>query len=346
MKLGRLEEAEPAFIKALELSDNPKIHYYLGSIYERLQRFQDAIYRYRQAGASVMVRRVEDRLSGPGPARRRDDTAEFKAKEVQDALQHLASGVKKVEPMSKHLLAESAPPRETDTIPPVAKKDDTARFRRDTTPFAAVTLPPTPAAALTPSRFRLLGNGLIEAQFTGKLFIRQGTIYSYSGNLTFWVKEPRADAPAPLVIVTGNGRLILTDQEREVSLVEVVNEIIHVDPRHVLAADEGVIPRSVRIGEGPQALEFLEIEGHGTVALSVSSRPLALAITPDLPASVPAASVIYWNGALTPRLIEDTDVFAVMTRVDGKPTTLVRLEGTGQLMVEQWLGDRTDARSV
>ena len=60
-KLNRLEEAELAFLKALELTrDNPKINFYLGSIYERLHQYQDAIYQYRQAGANLMVRRVED----------------------------------------------------------------------------------------------------------------------------------------------------------------------------------------------------------------------------------------------------------------------------------------------
>src|SRR6185503_5949271 len=50
-KLNRLEEAELAFLKALELTrDNPKINFYLGSIYERLHQYQDAIYQYRQAG--------------------------------------------------------------------------------------------------------------------------------------------------------------------------------------------------------------------------------------------------------------------------------------------------------
>ncbi|HET7746637.1 MAG TPA: tetratricopeptide repeat protein, partial [Vicinamibacteria bacterium] len=63
-KLNRLEEAETTFLKALELSkDNPKINFYLGSIYERQHRFQDAIFQYRQAGANLMVRRVEDKMA-------------------------------------------------------------------------------------------------------------------------------------------------------------------------------------------------------------------------------------------------------------------------------------------
>jgi hypothetical protein len=354
LKLGRLEEAEPAFLKALDLSaENPKIHFYLGSIYERLQRFQDAIYRYRQAGAFMMVRRVEDKIAAP--PKRKDDTAEFKAKEVHAALQNMATGLapgppKKIEPVSPRLMAEWAP-REAASLPnappaprtPGSKKDDTARFRRDTSPYPLV--PPTkvsehtaPVPAIDIPHFRLLGRGLLEACFSGKLFIKQGTIYSYSGNLTFWVKEPRADAPAPLVIVTGNGRLILTDRDREVTLVEVQNEKIHVDPRHVLAADEGLIPRMVKVSEGDSPLEFMEIEGRGLIALSVASKPLTLSITPELPASVPAASVIYWNGSLVPKAVEDSDVFAVMSSAGARPGALLRLEGSGQLMVEQWLG--------
>src|SRR5262245_45347638 len=98
-KLGRLEEAESAFLKALDLAGgNPKINFYLGSIYERQHRFQDAIYQYRQAGANLMVRRVEDKMAAatPGAARpaegertaafRPDDTAEFKTRDLQAAL--------------------------------------------------------------------------------------------------------------------------------------------------------------------------------------------------------------------------------------------------------------------
>ena len=70
-KLDRLEDAESSFLKALELTQgNPKIHFYLGSIYERLHRYKDAIYQYRQAGATILVQRLEGRLgrdAGPTP---------------------------------------------------------------------------------------------------------------------------------------------------------------------------------------------------------------------------------------------------------------------------------------
>src|SRR5262249_21708036 len=162
-KLNRLEDAENAFLKALELTkDNPKINFYLGSIYERLHRFKDAIYQYRQAGANLMVRRVEDKIAqtatpspsttppvgsprgtAPFPAavprksKKEVDTAEYKAGKVaegirahKEALEAEAAatlaGQKIVEPVSATLMAEGAPKSLTET----------ARFRlkEDTLP--------------------------------------------------------------------------------------------------------------------------------------------------------------------------------------------------------------------
>src|SRR5687767_6865974 len=164
-KLGRLEDAETTFLKALELNrENPKINFYLGSIYERLRRFQDAIFQYRQAGANLMVRRVEDKLAGRGPetpaaapARKRDDTAEFKAKEINEAIRRvdaLVSG-KTIGPVSEALMSEDAPARPAtgaeptgETLPrgmPAIDPGPPKRNPRDTQPGVVrdgATIPP------------------------------------------------------------------------------------------------------------------------------------------------------------------------------------------------------------
>ena len=275
-KLSRFEEAESAFLKALELSEeNPKINFYLGSIYERQHRFQDAIYQYRQAGANIMVRRIEDKIAATRPApkpaapaepaagpttsdtrpavplKRPDDTAEFKVQDIEVSLRKRAEEAlitpqKRLQPVSSALLAEasrsepsSRPRRLDDTLPPFSRS-----------PFAA-----TPAAAPAASEnvFRFLENNLMEIQFSGKVFIKQGTIYSYGGNLTFWVKEKRPGGQPALVIITGNGKVILTDQDREVTFMHVENEALYVEPDHLLSCEETLSPRYVPIGDGPAA---------------------------------------------------------------------------------------------
>ena len=63
-------------------------------------------------------------------------------------------------------------------------------------------------------------------------------------------------------------------------------------------------------------------------------RPLALEVTPDLPVSAPASAVIVWTGPLTARVVEDRHLYEVM-RPAAEGATLIRLEGTGRLLMEQ-----------
>jgi len=357
-KLNRLDEAESAFLKALDLArENPKINFYLGSIYERLQRFQDAIYQYRQAGANLMVRRVEDKIAATGPrtrpavaagAVRRDDTAEFKAREVQDKVRRKAEEAvlptKTVGPVSDRILADGAPRSTADTarfqapsLPdPPGRFPEVISFPKGAAvlPTSGQTLPPRP----TSETFRFLENRLMEVDVSGKVFIKQGTIYSYSGNLTFWVKDPRPGGHPALVIITGIGKVILTEKDREITFMQIEDENVFIEPGHLLACEESLTPRYVQLGEGEGSLEVLALEGKGMVALSVRTRPLALSVTPDLPVSVPSPSIISWSGNLTPRIVEDRQLYEVMLSPASRDGSLVRLEGTGRLLVEQAVG--------
>jgi uncharacterized protein (AIM24 family) len=357
-KLNRLEDAESSFLKALELTkDNPKINFYLGSIYERLQRFKDAIYQYRAAGANIMVRRIEDRMAatvppvrtaGAPPAPKKDDTAEFKASTVRESIRQrveddgaLLSPLKMVLPVSSTLLAEGAPSPESpafdSTLPPQSMRRLAQAALGSPSAAGDPTLPPS--AAPRPEPFRFLENKLLEIDFSGKVFIKQGTIYSYSGNLTFWVKEKRPGSQATLVIITGTGKVLLTDKDREITLMRIGAETIHVEPAHLLACEEGVTPEYVRVGDKPNDLDFLALKGAGMVALSVRSKPLPLTVTPDLPVSLPAASVISWSGDLVARVVEDRQIYEVMQVTEGTGKVL-RLEGEGRVLVEQALPDR------
>jgi tetratricopeptide (TPR) repeat protein len=364
-KLGRLEEAESSFLKALDLAGgNPKINFYLGSIYERSGRFQDAIYQYRQAGANLMVRRVEDKMAAAAPAAARaaggtgertqafrpDDTAEFRARDLEAALRQpdspLAAHLKTLQPVSSTLMSEYAPVRvEHDTKPPARPGTDTARFRlADLGANPESTLPPVTRprragageerSSRGRTQFRPLENNLMEISLTGKVYIRQGTIYSYGGNLTFWVKDRRPGGHPSMVMITGTGKIILTDRDREITFMTVADETLYVEPSHLLACEDTLTPRYVPLSGTHPGLEFLALEGSGMVALSVMSKPLALEVTPDLPVSAPASAVIVWTGPLTARVVEDRHLYEVM-RPAAEGATLIRLEGTGRLLMEQ-----------
>jgi uncharacterized protein (AIM24 family) len=251
-----------------------------------------------------------------------------------------------VQPVSPALLAEE---------PLAGPHPNTDRFRlhQETTPLAvrpAAPGSPSPAddvptgpgralpdlAATASDIFRGLEKGLMEVDFAGKVFIKQGTIYSYSGNLTFWVKEKRPGGRPALVIVTGTGRLILTDKDREITFMQVADEPVYVEPMHLLACEEALQPRYVRLGDDAAPVEVIALEGRGMVALSVAGKPLPLTVRPAQPVSVPAASVIMWTGSLTPHVVEDPEVYAVVLASTGAGgARLLRLEGTGRILVEQ-----------
>ena len=365
LKLGRLEDAETSFLVALRLSHgSPKIHFYLGSIYERQHRHKDAIHHYRQAGAHLMVQRVESKLAATGPRpgapapvkdkekerptekkeEKREDEEEPKTQPPSPGVvavppPPLAGEQKQVQPVSPFLMAETSP------IPSLL---ETARFQMvdDTLPpgtRARLTVqPPATAAAPRPpgSRpghdvFRGLEKGLMEVDFSGKVFIKQGTIYSYSGNLTFWVKDKRAGHRPALVIVTGTGRLLLTDHEREITFMQVSDEPVFVEPGHLLACEEALQPRHVRLGDERDPVEVIALEGRGMVALSVASKPLPLTVRPGFPVSVPASAVIMWTGKVEPHVVDDPQVYEVVLPTAGAAGRLLRLEGTGRVLVEQ-----------
>jgi uncharacterized protein (AIM24 family) len=389
-KLGRLQDAESSFLKALELThENPKIHFYLGSIYEKLHRYKDAIYRYREAGAHVMVQRLEGQMEQGGGA---PDTSIATTGRISPPPGERVASARPARPAAEPsrdlapdtkppgpppALAE-APPEPADTKPPGPKPteaalsasageskpeglktlqpvsptlmagDASARSGTVRLQVEEETLPPgTRARAVLAAAaplsepgsfhevFRGLGKGLMEVDFSGKVFIKQGTIYSYSGNLTFWVKDKRPGARPALVIVTGTGRLILTDQDRDITFMQVADEPVFVNPVHLLACEEGLQPRYHRFGDEAAGLEAVALEGRGMVALSVASKPLPLTVTPGLPVSVPAPSVIMWTGDLQPFVVDDPEVYAVVLASAAGSGRLLRLEGTGRILVEQ-----------
>ena len=135
--------------------------------------------------------------------------------------------------------------------------------------------------------------------------------------------------------MTGTGRLLLTDKDREITLLRVDQDPIFVEPSHLLACQEGLQPRYVRFGEADKGVEVVVLEGRGLVALSVASKPLPLTVRPDLPVSVPASSVIMWTGSLSPAVVDDPQVYEAVRPVPGAGARLIRLEGTGRVLAEQ-----------
>jgi len=184
--------------------------------------------------------------------------------------------------------------------------------------------------------FRYLENNLMEVNFSGKVFIKQGTIYSYSGNLTFWVKPQRDESVPALVIVSGTGKLLLTDRQRDISVMQIEDEEIFVEPSHLLACQDTLTPRYAVIekDDGTPGLHVLMIKGAGVLALSVATSPLLLTVQKPYPVNVSSSSLISWTGELAPTIVEDEALAEIMLPSSGQGVNL-RLEGEGRVMMEK-----------
>ena len=184
--------------------------------------------------------------------------------------------------------------------------------------------------------FRYLEENLMEVNFSGKVFIKQGTIYSYSGNLTFWVKPQRQESVPPLVIVSGTGKLLLTDRRREITVLAIEDDEIFVEPSHLLACQETLTPRYGVIERegGKGGFHVLAIKGTGMIALSVATSPLVLTVQKSYPINVSTGSIISWSGDLTPTIVEDEALAELMLPASGTGMNL-RLEGEGRVMMEK-----------
>jgi uncharacterized protein (AIM24 family) len=185
--------------------------------------------------------------------------------------------------------------------------------------------------------FRYLENNLMEVNFSGKVFIKQGTIYSYSGNLTFWVKPQKQEGAPPLVIVSGTGKLLLTDRQRDITVLQIEEEEIFVEPSHLLACQDTLTPRYAvieREGGGKQSFHVLMIRGTGMLALSVATNPLVLSVQREYPVNVSTSSIISWSGDLTPTIVED-EALAELMLPGTSPGINLRLDGEGRVMMEK-----------
>ena len=133
--------------------------------------------------------------------------------------------------------------------------------------------------------------------------------------------------------------MILKDKGREITFMQVTEDAVYVEPTHLLACEETLTPRYAPLGGPATGHEFVVLEGRGMVALSVASKPLSLTVTPDLPVSVPSASVITWSGSLTPHIVEDRQLYEVILAPGAPAGSLIRLEGSGRVLVEQTITD-------
>ena len=312
-KQGKLDEAEKNLLRAVKLRPNyAKSHLYLGLLYRQRKRYGKALEHLRFAGADKLVRDVEAEMPrvttgrsayATGPISKLDSphTTQPGALAAQNAARKLQNAVD--EP-----LAEDQKPAE------LGRKIEGAS-----------------------RTFALHENGFLEINFRRSVYVKRGTISSYSGNLRFSTEKSLAGTTAAMLVkAEGQGKIFIYEKERKTFLLDLNEEFIYVEGANLLALEESLSYKVEAIfhGETHRKIDALKVYGKGSLAISTSIEPLTLRVTHQYPLSISSSAVVAWTGNLAPVVIEDQDLTNIMAQSSEQSAFEIRFEGDGVVVSE------------
>jgi uncharacterized protein (AIM24 family) len=353
-KQGKLDDAEEFLLRSVELRPNyAKSHLYLGLLYRARRKYNLAIEHLKFANADKLVREVENEvkqivgtpLATPASPRSDVTTAKIPALKVDVKTQ------------------PAAPRPRTDA-------DKTLVPGRTPTPLPArIPVPPSisSAAAHTAARklqdavdetqaveekritlerkieglsktFVLHENGFLEINFARSVYVKRGTVSSYSGNLKFLAESGLLGTTAQTMVkATGQGKLFVYEKGRKTFLLELNEEFIYVEGRNLLALEDSLTYRVEPIYDSAyqRKIDTVKIFGKGSLAISTSIEPLTMRVTREYPLSITSNALVAWTGNVIPTVMDDQSLQDVMIENADQSGFKIRFEGDGVVVSEQ-----------
>lgn len=185
--------------------------------------------------------------------------------------------------------------------------------------------------------FALHENGFLEINFRNNVYVKRGTVSSYSGNLKFTAESSLSGTTASsLVKVEGPGKIFLYERGRKAFLLDLNDEFIYVEGGNLLALEDSLSYRVEPIYDSSyqRKIDTVKIFGKGSLAISTSIEPLTMRVTPEFPLAISSNSLVAWTGSVIPGVLEDDQLANVM--IDAHESAFkIRFEGEGVVVAEQ-----------
>ncbi|MGA7613792.1 MAG: AIM24 family protein, partial [Thermoanaerobaculia bacterium] len=238
----------------------------------------------------------------------------------------------------EHKLAARAEP--APALPPIAATQAARKLQEavDETPQAEQPRIDLGRKIESASRtFALHENGFLEINFRRSVYVKKGTVSSYTGNLRFAAESGLlGTTAATLVKAEGHGKVFAYEKGRKTFLLDLSDEFIYVEGSNLLAMEDSLSYRVEPIYDSTyqQKIDTLKIFGKGSLAISTSIEPLTLRVTREYPLSISATSLVAWTGNLIPNVLEDSDLGNVMIDTN-EQSFKIRFEGDGVVVAEQ-----------
>jgi tetratricopeptide (TPR) repeat protein len=311
------------FERACLLDKNySKARNYLGFCYQNLGRFKDARDEFLLGGSRSMAARMEELIlqAEEAAARELNDVAQAA---VQDDLDRMIN-----EPEPERISFDLDEPAQKETVEKPASVP-VLRNLSDITHHLRLTFSSDAPCTIS-------ADGILRVR--GQSFARLRDAFCHIGSLEFRPRQKRykgkdlktsfgSDAD-PIHELVGEG-LLFARPSGILSSLPLEDEVVYLQEDRVWAFAGDLRWENGRLpGEGAGDLLLVQFKGSGNVVLRLE-RPLRLlSLNGDLPAYLPADSVVGWFGEVVPRLT------AISFPGTGPKTTVVEMKGSGQILFE------------
>lgn len=334
-KQGKLDQAETHLQKSIALRPNyAKSHLYLGLLYRQRGKPGLAVEHLRFAGAEKLQKEVESEIRQSSSSRR----SGVDGFPTDAPIATIEAPVEQPAPAPV-----PAPPAPVAAQPAAAQSDGHSAARKlqeavDETPEGAQPRLDLGRKIEGASRtFALHENGFLEINFDSSVYIKRGTVSSYSGNLRFTPDTGLAGTTAgTMVRVDGEGRLFVFERGRKTFLLDLNDEFIFVEGSNLLALEESLSYRVEPIYDSAyqRKIDVVKIFGRGSLAISTSMEPLTMRVSGAYPLSISSGSLVAWTGNLIPGVIDESPMSGVMIEAP-EAGFKIRFEGEGVVVSEQ-----------
>jgi uncharacterized protein (AIM24 family) len=342
-KQGKTDEAEQYLLRSVTLRPNySKSHLYLGLLYRQRRKFGLALEHLRFAGAEKMVRELEEEMRSSrseAPPPRPTESA----RETESALGDPAVDVPAPSSIEQIPAASSLPPPPFQPPPQSESEQKSAASRKLQDAVDEPIQGEQPRIDLGKTiegarkTFSLHENGFLEILSSRSVYVKRGTVSSYSGNLRFEAESGLlGTTAATMVKVVGAGKIFVFERGRRAFLLDLNDEFIYVEGSNLLAMEDSLTFRVEPIYDSDyqRKIDTLKIFGRGSLAISTSIEPLTMRVTPELPLSISANALVAWTGPLVANVLDDATLEDVMIEGD-EDSFRIRFEGEGVVVAER-----------
>ncbi|MEP7766117.1 AIM24 family protein [Sanguibacter sp. 25GB23B1] len=203
------------------------------------------------------------------------------------------------------------------------------------------------------AQLRMQGHRILVAELAGdSIRAITGSMVAYEGKVTFKnagmgggdgfkaaLKRKVTGESISLMDVTGSGTVYFAVDAQDITIVELSNDVLHVEASQLLAL-VGDLRTDVKFSglrgatSGGQGLFTTTVTGSGTIALLSAGGPIiALEVTPQYPLVADPDAFVAYRGQLNQSFVTDVSWRSALSGGNGEAFSL-RFDGQGVVYIQ------------